>query len=515
VPDLENRYDQVLYPGKVYLQAHPDFLATCASLLGVETARVERCRVLELGCGDGANLVAMAAGLPDSEFVGIDQSERATSLGRELARELGLTNVTLEQADLRALEAHHAPFDYIIAHGVYSWVPPEAQDALLAACRRYLAPKGVAYVSYATYPGAHTRELVREMMLFHAGQVVDPREKVKRGVEFVRFVREAQTEASSLAVMLDEELTRLTKAPHEYVFHDDFSEFSIPVYFAAFVEHAAAHGLRFLAEGHFAFFEDPHLPGAVESAVAEWSAGDPVAEQQYLDFVRGTAFRRTLLCHHDVPVSAKLVPERILSLYAASSLAPRSPKVDLTSRASESFVGVEGRNVETDEPLAKAALFALAEAWPEALGIEKLLDRAEALSELGPCAGRERDERVALLAKLVLRLAAFKVLYVYSRPPRFAGAAGERPCATPLARAQARRGPFVTSLRHLQVRLEDERSRTLLMLLDGTRTRGDLLAELGRQFAEREEPAGEGSELTASHLEALLSRMAAHGLLIA
>jgi cyclopropane fatty-acyl-phospholipid synthase-like methyltransferase len=515
VLEPESRYDRVLYPGKVYLPTHPEGLATCAALRGLRAASPDKCRVLELGCGDGANLVAMALGLPQSVFVGIDQSERATSMGRELAEELGLTNVTFEQADLRALEERHGVFDYVISHGVYSWVPPDAQDALLAACQRHLAPAGIAYISYATYPGAHSRELVREMMLFHAGQMDDPVEKVRRGVEFLRFVRGLQSKESSMAAMLDEELARLEGAAPEYVFHDDFSEYSIPVYFAAFVEHAAAHGLQFLAESHFDFFEEPQLPAPARAAVLEFSAGDPIAEQQYLDFVRGTAFRKTLLCHRDVEVHRKLEPQRLLPLYAASHLRPRSPSIHLKSRTLEGFVGFEGRSVETEEPLAKAAICVLAEVWPEALTVEKLLERAQALAELGPCDDRERNERLEVLAKLVLKLAAFKVLYLTTCPPRFATSAGERPCASALARRQGTRGPFVTSFRHLTVRLDDEPSRALLMLLDGTRNRDDLLVELRRWFDERARSGGEVPELTTGHLDELLARMAAHGLLVA
>jgi len=319
----------------------------------------------------------MAYGLPGSEFVGVDLSERATSMGRDLAGELGLTNVTFEQADLEALDVRGGRFDYVISHGVYSWVSPESQNALLSACQRFLAEKGVAYVSYATYPGAHTRELVREMMLFHAGQEVEPRRKVERGIEFVRFVREAQPPGSAMAAMLDEELERLTKGSPEYVFHDDFSEFSIPVYFAAFVAHAAAHRLKFLAEAHFAHFEDPGVSPAVRSALVELGAGDPIAEQQYLDFAHGTAFRRSLLCHADVPIPGVAgLPERLLSLFAACPLAPRSPTPDLASSAKEGFFGGEGQEIETEEPLAKAALFALSRIWPQALEVGALLPRA-------------------------------------------------------------------------------------------------------------------------------------------
>src|SRR2546423_1022358 len=116
-------YDHVLYPSLAHVQTHPDRLATIAALFGMQTAPVEKCRVLELGCGDGTNLISMAYGLPNSEFVGIDAAGRAIAAGNEMIRDLSLHNVRLEQLDLVKFAAEGNPFEYIIAHGVYSWVP--------------------------------------------------------------------------------------------------------------------------------------------------------------------------------------------------------------------------------------------------------------------------------------------------------------------------------------------------------------------------------------------------------
>jgi len=512
VLDSENRYDQVLYPGRAYLEAHPDRLATCARLLGLAARDPERCRLLELGCGNGTHLIALAQALPDSEFVGIDASERAIGMARELAAEVGLTNVAFEQADLASLDAGARRFDYVTSHGVYSWVPPEVQDALLVACGKHLAPEGVAYVSYATYPGAYARALVRDMMLFHAGQIQDPIAKVKRGIEFVHFVRAAQPANSALGATLDVELKRLDRGPLEYVFHDDFSEHSAPVYFGAFVAHAAASGLQFLCEANYDLLEIAGLPDGVRSSLRELSGGDRIAEQQYLDFVVDTAFRRTLLCSSEAQISPNGVPERLLGLHAASSLRPEGP-VDATSTAPTSFVGQFGERVETEGPLAKAALLLLCEAWPGALPIGELFERALRLAELS--AERDGSDLLAAFARLLLRLAALKAVSVHVRPPRFAATVSERPCASPLARVQARRGMLLTSLRHQQIRLEDAISRELLQLLDGSRTRAELLAELERvPFATRE-PGAAALELGAGGLETSLARMARDALLVA
>jgi len=164
---VSGSYNQVRYLGRPLKQTHPDRLATVAGLFGMPAAAPSECRVLELGCGDGGNLIPMALGLPRSGFTGIDLAGDAIREGCAVVSALGLRNITLRQLDLMEAGPELGEFDYIIAHGLYSWVPPEVRERLLHVCRAHLAPSGVAYVSYNTYPGFHRREMFREMMLYH------------------------------------------------------------------------------------------------------------------------------------------------------------------------------------------------------------------------------------------------------------------------------------------------------------------------------------------------------------
>lgn len=156
-------YDEIPYPGFPLPQTHPDRLATLATLFGMKPAPPAACRVLEVGCGDGGNLIPMALGLPESQFLGIDLAEKPVAAGCALIHSLGLQRIHLRTLDLMDAGRQLGEFDYIIAHGVYSWVPGEVRDGLLRLCRMLLAPNGVAYVSYNTYPGFHRRELFRDI----------------------------------------------------------------------------------------------------------------------------------------------------------------------------------------------------------------------------------------------------------------------------------------------------------------------------------------------------------------
>src|SRR5215831_9257249 len=105
-------------------------------------APLDRCRVLELGCGDGGNLIPMAYRLPGSEFVGLDRGERGIEAGRAMARAARVSNIDLRCLDILDTGSELGKFDYIIAHGVYSWVPELVQERLLAICRTHLNPQG-------------------------------------------------------------------------------------------------------------------------------------------------------------------------------------------------------------------------------------------------------------------------------------------------------------------------------------------------------------------------------------
>ncbi|RPI58997.1 MAG: class I SAM-dependent methyltransferase, partial [Chloroflexi bacterium] len=139
-----NSYDRLPYPSLSYPQTHPDRLATLATLLGMSPAPVERCRVLEMGCAGGGNLLPMADGLPGSEFVGIDASAVQIAAGQGAVAALGLANLSLRHLDILDVDESLGRFDYILVHGVYSWVPPEVQNKILTVCKENLAPQGVA-----------------------------------------------------------------------------------------------------------------------------------------------------------------------------------------------------------------------------------------------------------------------------------------------------------------------------------------------------------------------------------
>ncbi len=474
-----NAYDEISYPGQPYAQAHPDRLATMARLFGMTPATVERCRVLELGCGDGGNLIPMAYALPESNFVGVDLAARPIANGQSMIAELGLKNISLRQLDLGNVGKDFGEFDYIISHGVYSWIPAVARDKLLAISRAHLAPQGVAYVSYNTYPGGHIREMVREMMQFHVRELTDPQEQMNQARALVKFLSEAETETNSYRQFLKDYLDKVLRRHESSLYHDDLAPINAPILFHKFIAHAAQHDLQYLSEADF--FEMQHHTFAPDVSKALQALADehPIVMEQYLDFLKCRTFRQTLLCRREVRLERKVRAERIKDFHISSPARPVSDEPDVASSKIEEFRGNKKAAAATDYPVAKAAILYLGQIWPRAIKFDELL--AHSRARLNPDASETNESFAAdseVLSEILLQTFAVGLVELHTHMPHFVEKASEYPVASPLARMQIQKGDIVTTLRHAGLRVEDTLGQRLLVLLDGTRDRAALLKEL-------------------------------------
>lgn len=475
-------YDEVPYPDSVVSQTHPGRLGAIARLLGLSAAPAEQCRVLELGCGGGNNLIAMAHDFPDSTFLGVDLAKRPLELGRQLIQELKLRNVCLDQRDVCDFPRASGAFDYVIAHGLYSWVPDDVQERILAICRDHLTPAGVAFISYNAHPGSHLREIARGIMRYHGRALPRPEEQVKQGRALMQFLAEATPEGSLWKRVLQEQCERILRYSDGGLFHDDLSPIATPSYFHEFMERANRYELQFLAEAEVHTMEPLGFSQSVVELLAQLEKSDLVAKEQHLDFLRGRAFRQTLLCQASARLDRNMKPEVIQGLHVAGDTT-RTREQDGT----ENFKSQWGTVIGTNHPVARAALAYLGEIWPKAVSFSELLCRSSDValrnSELreGVTAQVSRD-----VAEFLVRCYRIGFVELQTHPSRFVTEVSERPKASGLARVELRHGNTVTNLRHMPIRLADKLGQRLVLLLDGTRDREALLSDLGQ--AVRDEP---------------------------
>jgi methyltransferase-like protein len=492
----QNTYDQVPYPNMSYTQSHPDRMATVATLMGMNPPPIQHCRVIELGCASGGNLIPMAYELPGSEFVGIDNSEQQIVEGEKTIRSLGLENIRLEHLDILDVDGDLGTFDYVIAHGVFSWVPHKVQEKLLAVCKQTLAPNGVAFVSYNAYPGWHMLGIIRDMMLYHTRDEVDPQRRASMARGFLDFLAESVPAEGSAygsflnmyAEFLRGELKGASESGDAFLLHDELEQINQPFYFWEFAERASQHGLQYLGEAIFRMMMGSNLSPKVNETLFKMSRS-VIELEQYMDFVRNRMLRQTLLCHEDVVVQRRLYPEQLRGFRVSSHASIEDPEPDANAPSVARFQGTDGATLATDHPVSKAAMRYLSEVWPESIPFEDLLGEARARLGRDGSGDDERnreDEQVLGTNLLQAYTYSSSLLSLHTYRPPMVLEVSERPVASVVARHQAAQGNRVTNLRHERVTLDDV-DRFLIQYLDGSHDLEALVRRL------QEGPIAEGT----------------------
>ena len=471
------RYDAVRYPSYTHPQTHPDRLAVIGSLFDLNPAPVTQCRVLELGCGNGSNLIPMAGGLPESEFVGIDLAAQPIALGRQTIIDLGLTNVKLLHGSVTEFDTAGEKFDYIIAHGLFSWVPADVREHVFSLCRNCLAAQGIAFISYNAMPGSHLRNMLREMMLFHVRGLEAPQERVQQTKAFIKFMADAQDTNDEFRLWIKAELNHVLGHEEGHLYHDELAEISDPFYFTQFIQQAGTHGLKYLGEAdYFEMFDYGFKDSARETL--KQLGQNRILREQYLDFLKCRRFRQTLLCHNETPAKAEPNPEKVPGLYIASAAKCSSPENDLRPGITVAYTTTKGAKCATDFPLGKAALGLLSAIDPIPLPFDELLQKATATLAQAGLAMETDSQLPEKLSAFLLELYGAGVVEFRTTTPAIARTISERPMVSPLTRWQVQHGQFVTSQFHVVVKIEDEIGRCLLSSLDGTLDRPALLEKL-------------------------------------
>jgi methyltransferase-like protein/SAM-dependent methyltransferase len=513
--DDGSSYDRIPYTSLALPQTHPDRLATVARIFRLSPPDVGACRVLELGCASGGNLIPMAFNLPGSEFVGIDYSRRQVDEAQATIAALGLRNIRIDAASILDVDDSWGMFDYIICHGVFSWVEPRVQEGILQIAGGNLAPNGVAYVSYNTYPGWHMREMIRHMMRYHAAQFADPREQVEQGRAMLRFLAASAQGKAWYTQLLADEADRAARAPDSYVYHEHLERTNQPLYFHQFVERASRAGLQFLSEAVVGDMLTSHFPGPV-SETLERISPDILHLEQYMDFLRSRQFRQTLLCREHAHPRRALTADILRGLQVSSpAVADRAPDLD---DASPAVFTSGSRRAEITKPATKAALTLLMDEWPRAIAVDTLceiaVDRARPYQ-----AGVSPDDAGNATLEDLFGAAMYGMINLHTQPPPCTNRPSDTPRAHPVAAFQAHSGSIVVNAHHSPVDL-DPLSLDVLKLANGTRRRSDMidaLAERGAGGQVQVEPDGAsaaGAAEPAGRLEMVLAGLARNALLI-
>jgi methyltransferase-like protein/ubiquinone/menaquinone biosynthesis C-methylase UbiE len=475
----QQSYQQHPYRTHAWTSCQPARLETVARLFGLDAASADHCRVLELGCGDGGNLVPMGIAHPESTFVGVDLAPVHVEAGRELIADLDIRNVELHAASFVDFETGAGHFDYVIAHGLMSWITPELQELLFERIRGLLARTGVAFVSYNTHPGWSMQLAIRDMLRHHSAGVNDVDEVLERSrILLDTLIATVPGKEKAYRDHL-ESIGAVARNPDRryYFVHEYLEDENHPFFVRDFVRRAEAHALGYLGDADLIDFEIDNMP--VESSTPlRQLAPDRIGQVQTLDYAVNRRFRQSLLCHGSTPREDEPDLSRVEQMYVLSSLQPDAPPVDVAGAGTAAFSDRHGRTIEVDQPLAKGALDHFVTHSPAMLSFDALVEKVGG-------SGVDAEDR-RLLSAILGRLFLADMIELRASPPCWATRLPDRPRASALVRYCAERESNTTSLRHRTLALEEPAVREVLRMLDGSRTRSQLAAELADRLAPEE-----------------------------
>lgn len=303
ISDIKNSYDDLMYESGAFPQTAINNLEARARLMGLQPAPAANAKVLELGCSMGGNIITQALYYPDAEFVGIDLSGRQVAQGNAIIEKMGLKNVRLEEKDILTIDESFGKFDYIIVHGIWSWVPDAVKDKIFSICRNNLTEHGIAYISYNVYPGWKRQEQLREIMYFAGRDVLEePLEaRTRKGLDALKALAEILENDKGLGG--GGKLPAIQKILNQntyYVAHEYMEIFNDPIYVNGFIEWANRHRLAYIGDTdlHVSFVS--WMAEHTRERILALAGGDYIAKEFYSDILSDRQFRRSLLCREEV-----------------------------------------------------------------------------------------------------------------------------------------------------------------------------------------------------------------------
>jgi len=457
-------YDATPYESFPLVRQQPARMAAAALWFGLTAPSVARARVLEIGCAAGGHIIPLAAAWPDAEFVGVDLSTVQIAQGKARVARLELANIELSARSLDEISAKDGAFDFIICHGVFSWIAEPLRDALLRVIAERLAPEGVAAVSFNVLPGWRSFQIARDSLLLHARLQNEPDSRARQARELFDLMSAESNDRYSYGRFWRDEARRMAAGGDAYIAHEVFEDENSPLTFTDFCAALDRHGLAYLSECNVSANSEESMADAGAASIRRLSRGDDRAREQYIDIFSGRAFREALVVHG--PRASAIRKEVPIDRMGAFHFVP-----PLTLKSLPPSEEQQGWRIgEQDGGI-------VVEAEAVATAFERLVARlpgSSTLEDMAPAAATEPSLR-ARIADALARLVVLGHCAISTEPVACAARLSERPRAWPVAAMDAAVGDWTASLRHAPVKLEPLQ-RLYLPLLDGTRTRDDLVA---------------------------------------
>ena len=457
--DSIQRNDALQCFSRSFESTRPENLYLLSALFGFSAVDYHKASVLELGCGSGSNIIPLADSYPDCNFVGIDESGVLVAEGKCHIQNLSLSNIELNNMTLESIGRDFGEFDYIIVHGLYSWVSDSCQQKIIDICKYNLSEKGIALISYNTNPGWNVAKSFKDMMLYHAQSLPDMFEKAR------------QNDASENQCSVKGDDGVMVPDVDEYdSFQHHVKTHNRPVLVQDFMEQVSEIGLQYVTDLDFMTFSPYLLPKDGRDVVLGIS--DKIQAEQCMDHIYHRRFRQTLLCHDSFKLSEEITTELMDRTKIRSKLRIIG-EISFDQLRDRHRVSFEYKNykVTTKDPVIKIALHLL-ECADEPLEWTMLINEIA-----GHQVEENRESIISILSDINFdQLLAYEVIDFGAKTNRRPPVPIVNPCATRFSRYQSRFTDNITNLHHQRVSL-DCLGRTLLSFMDGSNTVSEALGK--------------------------------------
>ena len=376
----EQGYDEVPYHGYPFEYNRPENLRNVTALFGMDIPKIETARVLELGCSDGGNLFRFAETYPKSYTLGVDLSKVEIENGQKVLDKLKLKNVDLKAMSITDLDESYGKFDYIICHGVFSWVPDFVKDSILEVSKKLLNKNGLAFISYNTLPGWNMINSVRELMMYHSENFSNVYDKIAQSRAALNFIQESlEGQETPHAQFMQASAKNMADKEDNYIRHEYLADENQAFYFNEFIEKAKEKDLEYVGDTDVQRMYIGNLPQKAMEKLG--TINDIVRSEQYMDFIRNTQFRCTILTHKGTNISRNITDDTIQKFSYYCNMKTLDEKVNIEDNSKVTFYinNDKKRVVDTSAPAMKAVLYTLCKNAGIPLSIDEIIKESSKL----------------------------------------------------------------------------------------------------------------------------------------
>lgn len=468
----EESYDELPYESYAYSQTHPDRLHMVATLFQMAPTPINKCRILELGCAMGGNIAPLSLKYPDSYVLGVDISGEQIQEANNLKEYLGVKNLEFQQADISKLDKGIGKFDYIICHGVFSWVPDAVRDSIFKVCREHLTDNGLAVISYNTLPGWGAVNTLRDMMLFHSKNFESPSDQIREAKALLGFLKENGTTQVAYKDIIERELEILKHTNDSYIFHEHLETENHQFYVSDFAEMAKKHKLTYVGDSDVTTMYVGNFNKNVQETLS--AIPDLIRQEQYMDFLNNRRFRQSIITkeENEKNINRAIKADAVLDLYLfANYKAENNGEISADGKAVFAHTN-QKHKITTNDRISSELLLALMQ---ETAPI-KFSDLAQKINKTKNIS---IDDLKTAIIKNGLLLALQDYIALSSDSLSFKTKISDKPQAYPVALYQAQNTNCLKlTNKRMQAINTDRVTKTVVAMLDGTHTIDDIAQKL-------------------------------------